>query len=83
MTINRLFIFLLLLIVSTSVHAQRFNKKSIHDDLRHGQSEEYLLVPGSGGHNLSVENGCALDVEDTLGWGFTIGGSLNDSWKVS
>ena len=30
------FIFALLLIVSTSAHAQRFNKKTIHDDLSFG-----------------------------------------------
>jgi opacity protein-like surface antigen len=83
MTINRLFIFLLLLIVSTSVHAQRFNKKSIHDDLRHGQWEASLLVQGSGGTDITGENGSSIDVDDTFGWGFTIGWNMNANWNFS
>ena len=56
MTIKRLFIFALLIIVSTTAHAQRFNKKSVYDDLRRGNWEASILAAaGSGLFTLRLD----------------------------
>jgi hypothetical protein len=44
MTIKRLIILLLLLILSTSVHAQRFNQKKMNDTIRYETWEVSLLA---------------------------------------
>ena len=83
MTIKRLFIFALLLIVSTTAHAQRFNKKNVYDDLRHGQWESSLLVKSTSGLDLVGDNGSTMDVDDSIGWGFTIGYNLSANWNFA
>ena len=83
MTINRLFILALLLIVSTTAHAQRFNKKSVYDDLRRGNWEASILAAAGSGVDLSGENGSSMDVDDAWGWGFTIGYNLTANWNFA
>ena len=62
-------LFALLLVVSTTVQAQRFNKKAVYDDLRHGQWEASLLVQGAGGVDLAGDSGSSIEVDDAIGWG--------------
>lgn len=81
MTIKRLFILFLLLIVSTTVHAQRFNTKQTYDNLRHGQWEVSLLTQYQNSTDLSGKGGSSLDVDESWGWGFTIGYNLNAKWN--
>lgn len=83
MTIRRLFIFILLLLVSTSLHAQRFNNKSVYDDLRHGQWEASLFAAGTGGVDLVGDLGSSIELDDTWGWGFSIGYNLNAKWNFA
>jgi opacity protein-like surface antigen len=83
MSFKKLLILALLLIVSTTVQAQRFNKKNVYDDLRHGQWEASLLVQGVSGQDLSGESGSSIEVDDGLGWGFTIGYNLTANWNFS
>ena len=83
MSFQKLLILALLLVVSTTVQAQRFNKKSVYDDLRHGQWEASLLVQGAGGVDLGGESGSSIEVDDTIGWGFTIGYNLTANWNFS
>ena len=66
MTINRLLLLAILLVASTTAEAQRFNKKSVYDDLRHGQWEASLLVQGAGGVDLGGESGSSIEVDDTI-----------------
>jgi opacity protein-like surface antigen len=83
MSFQKLLILALLLVVSTTVQAQRFNKKNVYDDLRHGQWEASLLVQGAGGVDLGGESGSSIEVDDTIGWGFTIGYNLTANWNFS
>ena len=83
MSFKRLLILALLLIFSTTVQAQRFNKKNVYDDLRHGQWEASLLVQGAGGVDLAGESGSSIEVDDAIGWGFTIGYNLTANWNFS
>ena len=52
MTIKRLIILLVLLALSTSVHAQRFNQKKIHDSERYRSWEVSLLTQYQTGTDL-------------------------------
>lgn len=81
MTVKRLFILFLLLVLTTTVHAQRFNTKKVNDGLRHGQWEASLLMQYQNGLDEEGEGGAGIDVDDTLGWGFTVGWNLNAKWN--
>ena len=83
MTTARFLTLTLILLFSTSLEAQRFNKKSIHDDLRRGQWEASLLVNSASGIDLTGDGGSSIDVDGALGWGFTIGYNLNAKWNVA
>jgi opacity protein-like surface antigen len=83
MTIKRLLIVLMLIMISTSLHAQRFNQKKIHDSDRYGQWESTLLIQGQGGTDESAENGAALSIDDELGWGLTIGWNWTEKWNLA
>ena len=83
MTIKRLLILALLLSISSSAFAQRFNQKSVYDDLRRGQWEASLLAQSSSGVDLSGDQGSSIDVDSSLGFGFTIGYNLNAKWNFS
>jgi hypothetical protein len=81
MTPYRLALLALLLIASSSVHAQRFNTKQIHDDLRTGQWEFSLLAQSHGSADVTGAAGSSLDIDSTWGWGFTIGYNLTSKWN--
>ena len=83
MTSQRIIILATLLIVSTSLQAQRFNQKSINDDLRHNQWEAALMVVSGGGLDLSGDRGSSLDIDDAVGWGFSIGYNLSANWNFA
>ena len=81
MTVKRLFILFLLLVLTTSVHAQRFNTKKVNDGLRHGQWEASLLTQYQNGFDQQGEGGSEIDADDAFGFGFTIGWNLNAKWN--
>lgn len=83
MTKHRIILVVALLLASTTLEAQRFNKKSIYDDLRHGQWEAALTVVSGGGVDLTGDNGSSLDIDDAVGWGFSIGYNLNANWNFA
>lgn len=83
MPIKRLSILLLLLLVSTTLHAQRFNTKQIHDGLRHGQWESSLIVNYQNSTSLDGEAGSSIDVDKSVGWGFTLGYNLTSKWNFA
>lgn len=78
---QRLLLLAALLLVSTSVHAQRFNSKKIYEEERHGTWEVSLLMQQQGGADVTGEQGSSADIDSELGWGFTIGYNLTANWN--
>jgi opacity protein-like surface antigen len=83
MTSKRLIILLLLMILSTSAHAQRFNKNKIHDGLRYRTWEVSLLTQYQTGSDQDFEEGAALEIDSSLGWGFGFGWNWTEKWNIS
>jgi opacity protein-like surface antigen len=80
MVINRLVVLLLLIGISTSLHAQRFNTKRIHDSLRHGNWEAGLVTQYQNSSDLLGEQGSSIEIDGTWGWGFALGYNLSSRW---
>jgi opacity protein-like surface antigen len=83
MTIKRLIILLVLLMLSASVQAQRFNQKTIHDGQRERNWEAGLLLQYQTGSSNDFEGGSSLDIDSSLGFGFGIGWNWTDNWNLS
>lgn len=83
MSFKQLLVLVLLVTVSTTAQAQRFNKKTVHDDLRRGQWEASLLIQSTSSVDLANDGGSSIDVDSGIGWGFTIGYNLNAHWNFS
>jgi len=83
MTVKRIFILFVLLVLSTSLHAQRFNKKQIQDGQRQGQFEATLLVQSSQGTSKDFEQGQSLDIDSSIGWGFTVGWNWTEKLNLA
>jgi opacity protein-like surface antigen len=83
MMFKRLITIALLLLVSTTLHAQRFNKKSTYDDLRQGQWEASVAAVSQGSVDLEGEGGSSVEVDDSWGWGFSIGYNMNANWHFA
>lgn len=83
MTIKRLLILVLLLAISTSVQAQRFNTKKINSGERDGQWEAALLVNYQNSTDFNGENGSSIDIDKAWGWGVTFGYNLTSNWHFN
>jgi opacity protein-like surface antigen len=83
MTIKRITILLVLLVLSTSVQAQRFNQNSISEGLRDGKFEVGLLLQYQNGSDIDAEGGSALDIDSSTGWGFGFGWNWTEKWNIS
>jgi len=83
MTLKRLTLLLVLLAMTTSVHAQRFNQKRVYEGLRDGTWEASVLLGAQGSLSASGDNGSAVDLDSALAWGFTIGWNLSPNWNFS
>jgi len=81
--IKRAFILLLLLVASTSLQAQRFNKANIYDGIRYHNWEVSLLAQYQNGTSKEMEGGAALDVDNSYGWGFTVGWNWTEKWNLA
>ena len=82
MTMKRLIILLVLLILSTSVHAQRFNQKNMNDAIRYETWEVSLLTQYQTGTDAEGEQGSSLDIDSGWGWGFGIGWNWTENWNL-
>ena len=82
MTLKRLTALLVLLIFSTSVHAQRFNQKNTNDSNRYGTWEVSLLAQYQTGTDAEDEQGSSIDIDSGWGWGFGIGWNWNEHWNL-
>ncbi len=83
MTIKRLTVLLTLLILSTSVHAQRFNQGKINDNDRYGNFEVGMLMQYQNGSDIEGEGGSSLDIDSGWGWGFGLGWNWTENWNLS
>jgi opacity protein-like surface antigen len=84
--IKRLIILLLLLAVSTSVCAQRFNKKADSYGSRNDRWEASFLMGYQNSTSKDFEGGASLDIDKKWGWGITVGynwnSKLNTNYKL-
>ena len=87
MNIKHLVALLVLLMLSTSVHAQRFNPRKIHDNHRDRTWEATLLLQHQTSMSEEFEGGSTLDIDSSTGFGFAIGWNwtekVNLSWRFS
>jgi len=83
MTIKRLIILLVLLMLSTSVHAQRFNQQKINDGLRYRNWEAGLLLQYQTSMSQDFEQGSAIDIDSSLGFGFGFGWNWTEHLNLS
>jgi opacity protein-like surface antigen len=83
MTMKRLIILLVLLILSTSVHAQRFNKKNENEAIRYETWEVSLLMQYQTSTDTQGEQGSSLEIDSGWGWGFGIGYNWTENWNLS
>jgi len=83
MTIKRLIILLVLFMLSSSVHAQRFNQNKIHDSLRYRNWEAGLLLQYQTSSSNDFQEGSAIDIDSSLGFGFGFGWNWTEKWNLS
>ncbi|MBT8048568.1 MAG: hypothetical protein KJO92_09140, partial [Gammaproteobacteria bacterium] len=83
MTLKRPLLLLALLIFSSSVHAQRFNQKTINDSERYRNWEASLLMQYQTSTNQDFERGSSIDIDSSLGWGFGFGWNWTEKWHLS
>lgn len=79
--LTRILLVLALLAASTSVHAQRFNRKVDGEGLRNKNWEVSLTVNSQSGLDLVNERGSSIDVDSAIGWGFSLGYNLTNKWN--
>lgn len=86
MNIKHLVALLVLLMLSTSVQAQRFNKK-VHDNHRERTWEAGLLLQHQTSVSEEFDGGSTLDIDSSTGFGFFIGWNwtenVNLSWRFA
>ena len=83
MTLRRIALLLVLLLLSTSVQAQRFNKKPDYAGLRDGTWEASLLIGNQSSASATADNGASLDLDSEFGWGFSVGWNMTPKWNFS
>lgn len=83
MTFKRFTLALLLLLVSSTLQAQRFNKKADYGDLRNGTWEAAVLIGNQSSTSATGDNGSSVDIDSEFGWGFSIGWNMTPKWNFS
>lgn len=83
MTIKRLVVLLVLLMLSNSVHAQRFNQNKINDGLRDRNWEASLMLQYQTGMSQDYEQGSSIDIDSSVGFGFGFAWNWTEKWHLS
>jgi opacity protein-like surface antigen len=83
MTFKRFALILLLLVFSSTLHAQRFNKKQEYEGLRDGTWEASLLIGSQDSLDVSGENGSSAKFDSELAWGFSVGWNWTPRWNFA
>ena len=84
--LKRLIILLVLVSLSSSVFAQRFNKQDKSYGSRNNRWESSFLMGYQNSTSKDFEGGASLDIDKKFGWGITIGynwtAKLNTAYKL-
>jgi len=87
MNLKHLITLLVLITLSTSVQAQRFNPKKKYDNHRERTWEATLLLQNQASVSEEFDGGSTLDIDSSTGFGFAIGWNwtekVNLSWRFS
>ena len=81
--LKRLILLVVLITLSSSVFAQRFNKKLSDSGARDGSFETSLLLNYQNSTSEDFENGSALEIDSQTGWGLTIGWNWTAKWNLA
>lgn len=83
MVIKRSLIVFVLLAISTTAHAQRFNTNQFNNSSRDGQWEGAVVIGYENGSDLTGENGSSIDIDSAMNWGFSLGYNLTSKWNFN
>ena len=83
MTFKRFALILLLLVFSSTLHAQRFNQKQEYEGLRDGTWEASLLIGSQDSLEVSGDNGSSAKFDSELAWGFSVGWNWTPRWNFA
>ncbi len=81
--LKRLILLLVLITLSSSVFAQRFNKKLSNSGARDGRIEVSILLNSQFGSDEDFEGGSSLEIDSKTGWGITLGYNLTSKWNIA
>ena len=81
--LKRLILLMVLITLSSSVLAQRFNKKTSEYGARDGRWEASILLNSQFGADKEFEGGSSLEIDSKTGWGITVGYNLSSKWNVA
>jgi len=85
--LKRLIIVLVLITLSSSVFAQRFNKKNTEYGARDNRFEASILAAYQNSTGKDSDEGSSLEIDKSWGWGITIGynwtSKINTAYKLT
>jgi opacity protein-like surface antigen len=81
--LKRLILLLVLITLSSSVFAQRFNKQGSSYGSRDDRFEASLLLNYQSSVSKDLEEGSSLDIDSSAGWGFTLGWNWSSKWNTA
>lgn len=81
--LKRLILLVVLITLSSSVFAQRFNKQSSDYGVRNSRFETSILLNYQNSTNKDFEGGSALEIDSKAGWGLTLGWNWTAKWNLA
>jgi len=82
--LRRLVVLAVLITLSSSVFAQRFNKKQYSSyGARDHRAEASFLALYQNGLDKDFEGGSSLDIDSNVGWGITLGWNWTAKWNLA
>lgn len=81
--LKRLILFVVLITLSSSVFAQRFNKKPSGYTVRDGRFETSITLNSQSSTSKEFEGGSRLEIDSQSGWGIAIGWNWTAKWNFA
>jgi len=81
--LKRLFFLLVLITLSSTVFAQRFNKQTSNYGVRDSRFEASILLNYQSSTSKNFDEGSALEIDSKAGWGITLGWNLTAKWNLA
>ncbi len=81
--LKRLTLLLVLITLSSSVFAQRFNKQTKGYGVRDSRFEASVLLNYQNSTSASSDGGSSLEIDSKAGWGITLGWNLTAKWNFA